>query len=179
MPLKKNNIVKEGKELNIKTVKIDDIHDCDKTKQIGEYTFEYPYQFELTCDGQILDTEPSQPGLTAKKWNKKFYIRSSEKDGKVYENVSFTRDATLLAVITVLRKLGEVEIEYPFDVNEIIGKEFEASVVILDEYKFIDWIGTFEHHGIRVPTIEELGGKKVENKKDDEATKKVKDDLPF
>lgn len=137
----------------VRKIKIEDINYSDKKEERGGYTFEYPYQFELTCDKQIVDTRPSQAATSAKNWNKKFYVR--EKDGN--KNVAFTMDQTLLAVLAVLAKSQDYKVEYPFDVNDLIGKEFDAVVVLTDEWKFVDWVATFEHHGISVPSLADLG----------------------
>jgi hypothetical protein len=163
MPVK-NGKVSLGKETQ--TVKLLDIFDSTDEKegvnnQTGKkWKIKFPYRLRIiNRNKDIVCDNSSQARLRVQNWNSLFY----EKDGFV----KFSMDSELLAVYTIYTKENNItETVGSFDINDMIGFKFEAVVVEWKDGGFIDWIGTFQANGIRVPTAEELGG--VTTSKQDE-----------
>lgn len=122
----------------------------------GGYEFEYPYRIRIELDGNIVHEDKSQRSTFARDWSRKFYVRDGQ-DGRKF--VSFTRGAGLLALFRILEAQGmntEDIKPYKDNIKTFEGFEFEA-VLAGNENKFIDWVKTFQHNEIEVPTLEDLG----------------------
>lgn len=153
----KNDTIEIKNNSDLVEAKVSDISDCEETKSLPSgIEIAYPYMITLEENGevgQILSIDKSVATLRAKDWNKKFYVT---KNGYV----NFTRDHNLLAIVTILQQMGELELpeQGSFKVSSLIGKVFPVVVKTYGETKFIDWVQTFIDLGVPVPTIEELQG---------------------
>lgn len=141
----KNNLIQ-----GVQTIKITiaDIIDCDEKKVINsDLTIEFPFIIKYNLSNGKVGLQARTTGsITAKNWEKKFYLNS-----KGY--TSFTRDSDLLAICKIKEAKGET-IDYPFDVNSLIGFTFEGVYREIDGVDgWIDWTSTFEVNGVAVPNL--------------------------
>lgn len=172
----KNNLVKPNAYETTPVVVVDVQDSTEEKKLPNGKSIKFPYYVELeTKDKKIgLTKDASTATLNPISWKKKFYLNKDD-------FVSFTRNHDLLAVYTIL--IANRDIEHnegeEFDVNSIIGKEFDAVVIANNDYNFIDWVKTFEMNNIAVPTPEELRGVTVTQKTVEGTSEVNPDDLPF
>lgn len=127
----------------------------EKTSPSGEtYEIEYPYTIQIKSGKKVITNDRTTRVLKPKEWFRKFYIAHSAKGD---EFPAFTRDHNLLAVSKIYEKVKGVSIGKTFNLLDLIDFEFEGFLVELKERApFIDWVSTFEHNGVEVPTVEDL-----------------------
>lgn len=113
------------------------------------FKIERPYRIRIVDSaGEIVSEDISTRSVSTPQWDKKFY----EKDG--YWN--YTRGEVLLAIMQILRQTKhkiavELEEKGEFSVNDLEGIEFEAVLTGNGDKKWINWVLTFQHHGVWVP----------------------------
>ncbi len=152
----------------VEKLKVADINACDEKEDRGGFVVEYPYEIIIKdSKGNIVLKEKTQGTMSTKNWNKRFYIKETENGG---EFVAFTRNMSLLALLTIQRKMNG-DLPTRINLNEsLIGFEFDGVVIRIEGMDpFIDWASTFEANGIPIPTVEELRGstpKKEEPKRE-------------
>lgn len=150
-----------GGDAKIYKLKVKDIFSCDDFKEFSKPDgsigkIEYPYRIQIVEGKRTVSNEPTTASLYAKDWMKKFYKATT---GSGNELVAYTRNHTLLALIEIMKAKNGLKIESGsmFNLNSIVGYEFEGVLVELkDRDPFIDWVSTFEHNGIKVPTLNDF-----------------------
>lgn len=161
---------------DIQKIKLADISACEESEDKGEYTIVYPYilKFVVADGGAVIQENRSQGSLRARNWIKKFYVHRDS------GFVQFWKEQDLLAVFTLFEAQGKLSKKSKsFDLNDLIGFEFDAVVVGYEKGFFIDWVRTFEINDITVPTIEQLGGAPAKTEKKADNSKVDPGDLPF
>lgn len=136
------------------TVIIKDISDCSDVKVLpGGATIKYPFLFLLEdTEGNIVLNEPSTNQIYTNDWGKNFY--KSNKG-----STRFSQNRALLAICKIMESMEPEAFKTCFDsdgnfnINELIGYTFEASVIRSQTGLFIDWIGTFKTNGVAVPNL--------------------------
>lgn len=190
MPVPENKAVIEKPKPIVTRLKVMDVKVWNESEDKGTFIVEYPFKIEISKAKKdkkmgevVVESRRTTKTLTAKSWNKKFYVKN--------DNVAFTWDHSLLALVTIMLKKGDLEAKQleKFNVNDLIDYEFDGVVregisqSTGNNYMFIDWVTTFEVNGVRVPNVDELGGsRKVveEVKKEEVKTNKVDpNDLPW
>lgn len=135
------------------TVKLEKITDIDEVKQAGAYEIKLSYQFDFVSADKETWSEKTTSYLTAKDWNKRFYVNKSG-----YTN--YTRDQTLNALVQIFTKLGDKDVvdgmtNKSLDIDLLIGKKFEAVLLVNSENQvYCDWVATFKANGVEVPNLE-------------------------
>ena len=112
-----------------------------------------------TDDGVIAITEETLPTLSAKNWDKRFFRKEYEgSDGNMYTNLLYTRYQTLNALVKIFEAKGNGEIlagmeAGELDIDKFLKQTFDVVVVVTDEFKFIDWVSTFQANGVEIPKL--------------------------
>jgi len=144
-----------GGASEVETVKVEDINACEEEDDFGHFKIQYPYEITLVdSKGKVVLKEKTQKALFAKEWDKKFYVKTSNSGN---DFPAFTRYMSLLALAEVKKAMTKEDLPPKLNLNNLVGFEFEAVVVRTDKMDpFIDWVGTFQHHQVRVPQVEDL-----------------------
>lgn len=151
----------------------------EAVEEKGDMKFEYPFTLKIEdANGNIVSEEKSSPTMKAKNWNKKFYVTKPDGEGRQF--VNFTRYHVILALNMLMLKEGKEQVE---DVNGFIGYQFDA-VLMGKNNPFVNWVLTFEAHGINVPSLEDFNiNTAASTNQVSEPVKKSNvidpDDLPF
>ncbi len=147
-------------------------------KEAGSFTISRPLKVKIIDeDKEVVFNDFTTKTAYTENWARKFYINKSN-------YVGYTQDDVLLALIKIFAttKDGKNAVkqidEGDFDVKENIeGMKFEA---ILREYngdKFIDWVATFNHNKVEVPSKDEIMASRGKSKVKDEEDEDEDDDF--
>ena len=183
MPVPKKDEVRSttGPAIEVEMVTIKDVSLSNEVKTFKkkdgtEGEIKLPLHIKLVDSmGKLVLDEPSKEVYVPNDWNSYFYTKDRWP--------RYTRDAAFVAIMAILQKREGKRVPEDFKVNSIITQEFEAAVVRKTDTPFIDWVKTLQANGVKVPTVEELGGRytKEEQEKLDSVSDDTDplEDLPF
>ena len=139
----------------VETLEVTDINSWDEVKEIGDIKIKFPYKVTIKdSKGTVVLDERTQKALSAKDWKKKFYIKTSA-NGQDF--VAYTRDMSLLALAELKKASTGEDLPDKINLNKFVGFKFEGCVVRFgDNDPFIDWVGTFAHNNVPIPSLEDL-----------------------
>lgn len=165
MAVKKGQVNLDAQGLELTKIYLKDITDNDnvfvtnpvsgevvKTGKGGQIPLPYRLHF-CKEDGKVFMTEDTLGTLRAREWEKKFR-RKTGKDG--VERVEAWGNNGLLFIFKMFEKREGKEFEGIFDINDLIGFDFEARVWEYEGQYNIDWVNSLKANQIEIPEVDNL-----------------------